>query len=68
MDTDDLFVGRGLRELAARTGRTLENLPANPLYGRVVTVADGVEFLGHQPHAQRPNMPLQPTSGVGEAS
>jgi hypothetical protein len=62
MDVDDLEEG-GLRELAVRTGRTFENLPANPLYGRVLTVGDLVEFFGHQPHVQRPNKPRQPTSG-----
>jgi len=52
MDVDDLDMVE-LKELAARTGRTLEDLPANPLYRRVVTVADLVAFIGHQPHAKR---------------
>jgi hypothetical protein len=63
MDTDDLDMGDGLKELAARTGRTLEDLPANPLYGRVVTVADLVAFIGHQPHVERSKTPLKSTTG-----
>jgi hypothetical protein len=41
-----------LDEVAERTGRTLDNLPANPRYGQIKTVADLVEFFWQQPRGQ----------------
>jgi hypothetical protein len=55
-------------EVAVRTGRTLENLAANPRYGHVETVADVVEFFWQQPRDQQPNKPLQPVSSAGRTN
>ena len=45
-DDVDLVI---LREVAARTGRFLEQVKVNPLYGHVATVSDLVRFFTHQP-------------------
>jgi len=38
-----------LDEAAARAGRRLDDMRANPYYGRVSTVGDLVAFISHQP-------------------
>lgn len=43
-DLDDI-----IREIAVRATRDLSSTEANPLYGKVVTVADLIRFLEHQP-------------------
>ena len=43
-DLDDIAV-----DAAALAGRSLDSTDSNPLYGRVATVRDLVEFLRHQP-------------------
>jgi hypothetical protein len=48
IDWDDIDMGV-LQEVAARTGRTLEGLEANPWYGQVKTVGDLVRLVTTQP-------------------
>ena len=36
-------------EIARRAGRSMDNTKGNPLFGRVVTVADMIEFFEQQP-------------------
>lgn len=43
-DLDDVFF-----EAATRAGRRIDQVEANPLYGRVVAVRDLVAFIAYQP-------------------
>jgi hypothetical protein len=58
MDLDDLdeIV---FPEVAERTGRTLDNVAPNRMYGRLETVADLVELFWQQPRGEQPKMPLR---------
>ena len=47
IDADDLE--DIAREIARRASRSLDDTKKNPLYGRVHTVADMIQFLEHQP-------------------
>jgi hypothetical protein len=40
-------------DIAERTGRSLKNTEANPMFGRVRTVHDLIMFLHHQPALER---------------
>lgn len=42
--------------VAQRTGRPLEKCESNPLYGKVKTVRELVEFFIHQPRRQSPHV------------
>ena len=48
IDWDDIDMGLA-QEVADRVGRSLENIEANPLYGRVSTVGDLVRLISSQP-------------------
>lgn len=52
-DPDDLDFCLA-KEIAARTGRSLENTQDNPYYGSVNTVRDLVLFFNAQPRANKP--------------
>lgn len=51
------------RDATVRTGRVFENLQANPLYGRVSTVADLIAFVQYQPSASPPAASLAVATG-----
>ena len=48
IDDEDLEMDL-LVEMLQRTGRSIENTPSNPYYGKVKTVADLVYFINAQP-------------------
>lgn len=49
-DLDDL-----VRDAALRAGRSMDTFEDNPLYGRIQTVGDLVEFLNQQPRLVEPS-------------
>ena len=50
IDWDDIDMGLA-QEVAERTGRSLDNIEANPLFGHVSTVGDLVRLISSQPRA-----------------
>lgn len=50
IDSDELDMGIA-QDIAARTGRTLDGIEKNPLYGKVRTAKDLVVFFNTQPRA-----------------
>lgn len=52
IDSDD--IDDVAEAVAQRTGRPLDAREANPLYGKVTTVRELVEFFRHQPRRSRP--------------
>jgi hypothetical protein len=50
IDSEDLDMDIA-SEMAQRTARSMENMEANPFYGKVKTVADLVHFFNAQPKA-----------------
>jgi len=58
IDPDDLE--ETAFEIARRAGRSMDGTRKNPMFDRVVTVADMIVFFEHQP--KRPNQAPQPTA------
>jgi len=60
IDPDDL--DETAFEIARRAGRSMDDTKKNPMFDRVVTVADMIVFFEHQP--KRPNEAVQRTSAT----
>jgi hypothetical protein len=52
--------------IAHRAGRSMDDTKKNPMFDRVVTIADMITFFEHQP--KRPNQSPEPTAPSGRAS